>query len=148
MEQRPQQLEDACSELAEPVQAVDNSLQNFWTILEDAGELSSCENLNGLYQTAVYDELCKDLPDGLLGFWVSCAFLTVLLLILVWWRLERKTWSDMPKVVVLNPAFSLLTAVCPCVYVVTSGFDYFIYSSRVLPILLYRSRCCTRERHG
>ncbi|CAM9899295.1 unnamed protein product, partial [Ectocarpus fasciculatus] len=77
------QLEDACSELAEPVQAVDNSLQNFWAILADAGELSSCENLNGLYQSAVYDELCKDLPEGLLGFWVSCVFLTVLLLILV-----------------------------------------------------------------
>lgn len=52
-------------------------------MLEDAGELSSCENLNSLYQTAVYDELCSDMPRGLLGFWVSCSILTVLLLILV-----------------------------------------------------------------
>lgn len=57
-------------------------------VLENAGELSSCENLNGLYQTAVYDELCTDLPRGLLGFWVSCSILTVLLLILV--RVPRR----------------------------------------------------------
>ncbi|CAN0314917.1 unnamed protein product [Ectocarpus sp. 6 AP-2014] len=90
------QLEEACSDLAEPVQTLDNSLESFWTILEDAGELSSCENLNGLYQSAVYDELCKDLPEGLLGFWVSCAFLTVLLLILViqWGRMLRQQTTE------------------------------------------------------
>ncbi|CAM9803134.1 unnamed protein product [Ectocarpus sp. 12 AP-2014] len=90
------QLEAACSDLAEPVQTLDNSLESFWTILEDAGELSSCENLNGLYQAAVYDELCKDLPQGLLGFWVSCAFLTVLLLILAiqWGRMLRQQTTE------------------------------------------------------
>lgn len=62
---------------------MDNSLQELWFVLEDAGELTSCENLNGQYQAAVYDDLCEDVPDGLLGFWVSCAILTVLLLVLV-----------------------------------------------------------------
>lgn len=78
-----QQLVDQCEDLLAPVQALDTSLENFWTVLDDAGELSSCENVNGLYQAAVYDELCDDLPSGLLGFWVSCVILTVLLLILV-----------------------------------------------------------------
>ncbi len=74
---------DQCGELLAPVQSVEASLQSLWAVLENAGELSSCENLNTLYQTAVYDELCDDLPRGLLGFWVSCSILTVLLLVLV-----------------------------------------------------------------
>lgn len=77
------QLVDQCEELEPAVEEVDASLRSLWTVLEDAGELSSCENLNSLYQKAVYDELCTDLPRGLLGFWVSCSILTVLLLILV-----------------------------------------------------------------
>lgn len=59
------------------------SLYSLWSNLEEAGELSSCENLNGAYQAAVYTELCYELPKGLLGFWVSCVILTVLLLVLV-----------------------------------------------------------------
>lgn len=78
-----EQLVDQCDELLEPVQALDSSLEDLWILLDDAGELSSCENVNGLYQGAVYNELCKDLPRGLFGFWVSCVLLTILLLILV-----------------------------------------------------------------
>lgn len=77
------QLVEDCEELLAPVQEVDASFQGLWNVLWDAGELSSCENLNGLYQEAVYDELCDDLPRGLLGFWVSCFFLTLLLVVLV-----------------------------------------------------------------
>lgn len=62
---------------------MDSSFQGLWNVLWDAGKLSSCENLNGHYQAAVHAELCDDLPRGLLGFWVSCFFLTLLLLVLV-----------------------------------------------------------------
>ncbi|CAN0286115.1 unnamed protein product, partial [Hapterophycus canaliculatus] len=74
---------DECVDLLAPVQDLDTLLESLWTVLEGAGEPSSCENINGLYQAAVYDELCDDVPSGLLGFWVSCEMLTVLLLILV-----------------------------------------------------------------
>ncbi|CAN0416759.1 unnamed protein product, partial [Laminaria digitata] len=72
-----------CAELGPSVDAINASLYSLWSVLEDAGELSSCEGLNGPYQAAVYDELCEELPKGLLGFWVSCVLLTVLLLVLV-----------------------------------------------------------------
>lgn len=65
------------------MQDVDTAMYDLWIVLEDAGELSSCENINGPYQEAVYDELCTLVPEGLLGFWVSCVILTVLLLVLV-----------------------------------------------------------------
>eukprot|EP00752_Nemacystus_decipiens_P005381 g4879.t1 len=90
------QLADACDDLQAPVVEVNGALRSLWTVLEDAGELSSCENLNSLYQTAVYDELCTDVPKGLLGFWVSCSILTVLLLILVvqWNRMLRQQTTE------------------------------------------------------
>ena len=77
------QLVEDCEEILTPVEEVDSSFQGLWNVLWDAGQLSSCENLNGHYQAAVHDELCDDLPRGLLAFWVSCAFLTLLLLVLV-----------------------------------------------------------------
>ena len=58
-------------------------MRELWAVLQNAGELTSCENLNAPYQDAVYNELCTSLPAGLLGFWVSCVILTVLLLLLV-----------------------------------------------------------------
>lgn len=74
---------DVCSDLSPAVEALDTTLEDLWNVLDDAAFLTSCENLNGLYQAAVYDELCEELPKGLLGFWVSCVILTVLLLVLV-----------------------------------------------------------------
>lgn len=91
------QLAGACDDLVAPVESIDASLESLWAILEDGGELSSCENINGKYQAAVYDELCDELPKGLLGFWVSCALLTVLLLILVsfvYMPLPLVDWCD------------------------------------------------------
>lgn len=65
------------------MEEVDGAMENLWTILDDTALLLSCENLNGLYQAAVYDNLCAKLPEGLLAFWVSAVILTVLLLVLV-----------------------------------------------------------------
>lgn len=77
------QLADQCDDLVAPVQSINSSMESLWIVLEDGAELSSCENINGKYQAAVYNELCDELPKGLLGFWVSCTILTILLLILV-----------------------------------------------------------------
>eukprot|EP00903_Cladosiphon_okamuranus_P012954 g12093.t1 len=100
------ELVDVCEDLQAPVEEVDGALRSLWTVLEEAGELSSCENLNSLYQTAVYDELCTDVPQGLLGFWVSCSILTVLLLILVvqWNRMlrQQRTEDDADVVEAMN----------------------------------------------
>lgn len=62
---------------------MDSSMAHAWGILEEAGESISCRNINGLYQSAVYDHLCKALPEGLLVLWVSCTLLAALLILLV-----------------------------------------------------------------
>ena len=77
------QATDVCEDILPAVNTVNASLYDLWSLLDEAGQLSSCEGLNGPYQAAVYDELCDELPRGLLGFWVSCVILTVLLLVLV-----------------------------------------------------------------
>ena len=65
------------------VNELNQTLWDFWVILENAANLTSCENINGQYQSVVYDEFCDNLPRALLGFWVSGVILTVLLLMLV-----------------------------------------------------------------
>ena len=65
------------------VNELNQTLWDFWVILENAANLTSCENFNGQYQSVVYDEFCDNLPRALLGFWVSGVILTVLLLMLV-----------------------------------------------------------------
>lgn len=77
------QIEGLCTDLTATVDSIDSNLETVWTILDEAAVTTSCRNINGLYQEAVYDYTCHDLPEGLLGFWVSSAFLTVLLLMLV-----------------------------------------------------------------
>lgn len=62
---------------------VDQTLLDVWTILAEAGELTSCENINSQYQTVVYDNFCDKLSIGLLVSWVSCTSLAFLLLMLV-----------------------------------------------------------------
>ncbi|CAM9421985.1 unnamed protein product [Laminaria digitata] len=85
-----------CESLLPPVDAVNASLYSLWSVLDEAGQLSSCENLNGPYQAAVYEELCDELPRGLLGFWVSCVILTLLLLVLAvqWNRLLLRQLTE------------------------------------------------------
>ncbi|CAM9794407.1 unnamed protein product [Pylaiella littoralis] len=89
-------LADQCDDLVAPVQSINSSMESLWIVLEDGAELSSCENINGKYQAAVYNELCDELPKGLLGFWVSCTILTILLLILVvqWNRMLRQQTTE------------------------------------------------------
>lgn len=85
-----------CSGIGPSIDALNMSLFELWSLLEEAGQLSSCENLNEPYQAAVYTELCYELPKGLLGFWVSCVILTVLLLVLAvqWNRLLRRQLTE------------------------------------------------------
>lgn len=95
-------IEGLCTDLTATVDSIDSNLETVWTILDEAAVTTSCRNINGLYQEAVYDYTCHDLPEGLLGFWVSSAFLTVLLLMLaVLWGLmlrHRRTDKDFAEV--------------------------------------------------
>lgn len=77
-----------CASLDTPVSTLDAQLQELWDILNDAAVITSCRNINGLYQAAVYDDLCNSLPEGLRALWVSCVFLTILLIVLVSWLLK------------------------------------------------------------
>lgn len=72
-----------CEELLPFTRSLETSFQALWTTLEQAAELTSCENINGFYQRVVFEELCDDVPEGLLNYWVSCCLLAVLLLVLV-----------------------------------------------------------------
>lgn len=72
-----------CSDLEDSVVSIDNDMETAWNLLDEAAVVTSCRNINSLYQAAVYDQLCEKLPEGLLGLWVSGVFLTVLLLLLV-----------------------------------------------------------------
>lgn len=65
------------------MEALDASLKEVWGLLVEAGQLVSCSEINGQYQTAVYDAMCDDLPKGLLVLWPACAVLATLLLLMV-----------------------------------------------------------------
>lgn len=72
-----------CEAVVPSVQAFDASIKQTWTILEKAGWLASCHNINGLYQSMVYDDLCDELLDEGLLVLVSCAILFAVLLLMV-----------------------------------------------------------------
>lgn len=65
------------------VEAFDVSMKQAWTILEKAGWLGSCRNINRLYQSVVYDDLCDELLDEGLLVLVSCVILFAVLLLMV-----------------------------------------------------------------
>lgn len=77
------QLVDLCDAMADPVDDMIESFREAWDILDESAEVTSCSNINGNYQQIVFDDFCQVLPGGLLAFWVSGVFLTVLLLVLV-----------------------------------------------------------------
>lgn len=65
------------------MQLMGTSMENLWDSLDDAAEVVSCPKINGLYRSAVWDDLCSELPGWLISLLVSCMTLSALLLLLV-----------------------------------------------------------------
>lgn len=65
------------------MELLDSSLEELWDTLDEGAELVSCSNINGLYRSAVWDELCGELPKGLMVLLVSCILLSAVLVLLV-----------------------------------------------------------------
>ena len=72
-----------CSEASDDVQLMDASMKTLWDSLDEAAEVVSCPKINGLYRSAVWDDLCAELPGWLISLLVSCMTLSALLLLLV-----------------------------------------------------------------
>lgn len=77
------QASHTCHAAIDPVELMDTSMHTLWETLDEAGEVVSCQNINGLYRSAVWDELCSELPGVLLVLLVSCVLLSTMLLLLV-----------------------------------------------------------------
>ena len=140
------QVAGVCESLLPSVKAVNASLYDLWLVLEEAAQLSSCENLNGPYQAAVYYELCAELPKGLLGFWVSCVILTLLLVVLVCFSfvyVMRIFYHSFPIMLYLCTAVVYLVHCVNIVFVSSSwcvrvcSFAFFVS----LLLFLYRLLC-------
>ncbi|CAM9191080.1 unnamed protein product [Ectocarpus sp. 8 AP-2014] len=102
---------NVCEELLPFTRSLETSFQALWTTLEEAAELTSCENINGFYQRVVFEEICDDVPEGLLNYWVSCCLLAVLLLVLVvQWKylIESKSADKDAEVVEANDGSGLI----------------------------------------
>ncbi len=78
-----QQASQLCSDAEDDIELMEQSLKEVWDTLNEGAELASCSAINGLYRSAVWDELCEELPKGLLALLVSCILLSALLLLLV-----------------------------------------------------------------
>ncbi len=72
-----------CTDASEDVHLMDTSMKNLWDSLDEAAEVVSCPKINGLYRSAVWDQLCAELPGWLIALLVSCMVLSTLLLLLV-----------------------------------------------------------------
>ncbi|CAM9637816.1 unnamed protein product [Scytosiphon promiscuus] len=71
-----------CDDIEDDVELMDSSLEELLDTLDEGAELVSCENIGGLYRSVVWDELCGELPQGLMVLLVSCVLLFVFLLLL------------------------------------------------------------------
>jgi len=68
-----------CTDASEDVHLMGTSMKNLWDSLDEAAEVVSCPKINGLYRSAVWDQLCAELPGWLIALLVSCMVLIALL---------------------------------------------------------------------
>lgn len=116
-----------CDEVGDDVDLMNSSLDDLWDTLDDGAELVSCENIGGLYRSVVFEELCGELPRGLMALLVSCVLLFLLLLLLV-----RALWSVLALHMCVVRTHSLLN--------VLSFVQPFVAWVRVCTL------CCGRRR--